>query len=161
LRDADYPNAVAAGLQWDAQGSVNLDPPRDRTFMQEMLFVKNQHFDKKVDMSRDPTMYPFVTKEYILEFYYNPRSAPAHIQDKFGWNGEGMTDNTPGMVNTTVRPGQKVIYTSMKITRDQILLRGEWADKTPVFKTSTYVETEKSYNKAEAPQDIPSLPTTK
>jgi hypothetical protein len=157
LRDADYPDAVPAGLNWDKIDSVNLDPPRDRTFMQEQLFVKNQRFDKKIDMSRDPTMYPFVAKNYVLEFYYNPRSAPAHIQDKFGWNGEGMTDNTPGMIRNDVREGQKVLFFSMPITREQLTLRGEWADKTPVIKSPNYVETEKSYNKTDTITDIPSL----
>jgi hypothetical protein len=157
LRDADFKGAVPAGLDWDGSDAVSLDPPRDSTFMQELLFVKNQRFDKKIDMSRDPTMYPFLQKDYVIEFYYNPRSAPAHIQDKFGWNGEGMTDATTSNINTEVRPGQKVIFARLTLSRDQLLMRGEWADKTPVAMTSTYVETGKSYNKAEVPTDIPSL----
>jgi hypothetical protein len=159
LRDADYPDAVPAGMKWDQEDGVNLDPPRDRTFMQEQLFVKNQRFDKKVDMSRDPTMYPFVPKDYVIEFYYNPRSAPAHMQDKFGWNGEGMTDVTASHVNNEVRAGQKVIYAKLTLTRDQILMRGEWADKAPIVKTVNFADTDKSYNKTDVPTDIPSLRT--
>ena len=59
--------------------------------MQDQLFVRNQRSERKVDMSRDPTMYPFTSPDYTVEFYYNPRSAPPHILDKFGWNGDGMT----------------------------------------------------------------------
>lgn len=137
LRDADYPNAIAAGMDWDFGDEVNLDPPRDRVFMQEQLYVKNRRFNKRVDMSKDPTMYPFnVKKEYILEFFYNPRSAPAHIQDKFGYDGTGMTDKN--FLSTDARPGQRVLYTSLKLTGEQILRRGRWASEVPIVKTKNF-----------------------
>jgi hypothetical protein len=145
LKDADYPEAEPAGMKWDSSDDVNLDPPRDKTFMQEQLFIRNTRFNKKVDMSKDPTMYPFSGDKYILEFYYNPRSSPPHIQDKFGWNGEGMTDKN--FLDTKIRAGQRVMYTSLPITKDMILRRGEWRDKVPVVKTSNYREdASKSYN---------------
>lgn len=164
LRDANYTVPLdgkdvditePAGMKWDYSTDVNLDPPRDRTFMQEQLFVRNRRFNKKVDMSKDPTMYPFTTDKYVLEFYYNPRSAPPHIQDKFSWNGEGMTDKN--FLNTQIRPGQRVMYTTLTLTKDQILRRGEWFDKTPVVKTSNYVELDKSSGKDDVIVDIPSL----
>ena len=143
-------------MNWDASNSVNLDPDKTQTFMQDGLFVKNRRFNRKLDMSRDPTMYPFSTDKYIVEVYYNPRSAPPHIQDKFSWDGSGMTDKN--FLNTTVRPGQRVVYTTLELTRDQLLRRGEWADKVPVVKTSNYVETKGSYDPdAETIIDIPSL----
>src|SRR5579862_306541 len=92
LRDADYPNTVPGGVVWDQWKDVNLDPNKDATYLQDQLYVKNRRFNKKIDMSKDPTMYPLREKDYILEFFYDPRSAPPHMQDKFGWNGEGMTD---------------------------------------------------------------------
>lgn len=159
LRDADYPNAIKGSVDWESQAKgVDLDPPKDRTYMQEGLFVRNQRFDKKIDMSRDPTMYPMVGKNYVIEFYYNPRSAPAHIQDKFGWNGEGMTDKNIGNMSTDARPGMKVLYASLPLTKEQLLLRGEWTDKVPVVKTSNYVETEKNYTDGKDKLDIPGLP---
>ncbi len=136
LRDADYPRATPAGMDWDFSDDVNLDPPKDITFMQDQLYVKNRRFDKRIDMSKDPTMYPFRAENYLVEFYYNPRSAPPHIQDKFGWNGEGMTD--PNFLNTSIRPGQRVMYTTLKLNRDQILLRGEWVDRHPVVQTANF-----------------------
>jgi hypothetical protein len=158
LRDADYPDAIKGSVDWEAQAkTVNLDPPRDRTYMQEGLFVRNQRFEKKIDMSRDPTMYPMVGKNYVLEFYYNPRSAPAHIQDKFGWNGEGMTDHTAANMSTDARKGMKVLYVSLPITKEQLLLRGDWADKVPVVKTANYVETDKNYTDLREKLDIPGL----
>jgi hypothetical protein len=138
LKDKDYPHGRPAAMDWDFSDDVNLDPPRERTFMQDQLFVRNQRFSRKVDMSRDPTMYPFTSDEYELEFYYNARNAPAHIQDKFGWNGEGMTDKN--FLNTDIRTGQRVVYKRFVLTKDQILRRGEWQDVTPVVKTDNFRE---------------------
>jgi hypothetical protein len=129
LRDADYPGARPAGMEWDSQTEVALDPPKDLTFMQDALFVKNRRFNRKADLSKDPTQYPFISDKYVIEFYYNPRSAAHHIQDKFSWNGEGMTDQH--FLNTEIRPGARVIFARLELTRDQILRRKEWRDKIP------------------------------
>ncbi|MDX2064705.1 MAG: hypothetical protein SFX74_03075 [Fimbriimonadaceae bacterium] len=157
LRDKEFPNAIPAGMDWDFSNDVALDPPRRSTFMQEQLFVRNQKFNRKVDMSKDPTMYPFSAKDYVLEFYYNPRSAPPHIQDKFSWNGEGFTDKN--FLNTQVRKGQRVMFCQLPITQDQLLRRGEWQDKVPVIKSANFVEKGgKSYNTYDQISiDIPSL----
>ena len=139
LRDADFPNAVPAGMLWDKVDRIELDPSKEQTFMMDQLFVKNRRFNRRIDMSRDVTMYPFKAEKYVLEFYYNPRSAPAHIQDKFGFSGEGMTD--ANNLNTTIREGQRVIFASVELTRDQIMRRGEWAvgRRTPIVSTKGYV----------------------
>lgn len=170
LKDADRPDSKIAEMNWDGSDDVILDPDREVTFMQEQLYVKNRRFNKRIDMSKDPTMYPFSrkSKEYILEFYYNPRSGAPHIQDKFGWNGEGMTDQN--FLRTDVRKNfvwepikkqklgdetyttewnlkerddapARVIYTSLRLTRDQLLRRGEWmtgTGKTPIVQTKNF-----------------------
>lgn len=171
LRDADYPQAKLAELDWDAQNTVALDPPRNLTFMQDQLFVRNRRFNRKIDMSKDPTMYPFLTKKYLVEFYYNPRSAPPHIQDKFGYNGEGFTDTN--FLRNDIRDSvkfsaakvddrgfpveweripltdskQRVMYTTLELTQDQVRRKGQWLDRTPVVKTKNYVETTKAKEK--------------
>lgn len=139
LKDKNYPGGVPAGMEWDNSNAVDLDPPGDVTFLMDQLFVRNQVFDREIDMSRDPTMYPFLADEYLVEFYYNPRSAPPHIQDRFGFNGEGMTDEN--FLNTEIRPGQRVVYTTMTLTRDQILRIGEYSmgGTTPVVETKNFV----------------------
>ncbi len=142
LRDAmdvNDPGFVAAGMDWDSKSTVDLDPEKDVTFMQDGLFVKNQAFYRRIDMSRDPTMYPFTKEKYFVEFYYNPRSAPPHIQDRFGFSGEGMGDKN--YLNTEIREGQRVVYARLELTRDQILRQGEWASKTPVIRTVNFVPT--------------------
>lgn len=136
LRDKDYPGAKPAELDWDASDSVDLDPPKDLTFMQDQLYVKNRRFDRTCDMGKDPTMYPFKADDYLVEFYYNPRSAAVHIMDKFSWNGEGFTDSN--FLSLDARPGQRVMYTNLKLTRDMILRRGEWVNKMPEVTTPNY-----------------------
>lgn len=181
VRDANNPNFKIASMDWDGQNEVVLDPERDATYMQDTVFVKNRRFNKKIDMSKDPTMYPFSRKtdEYLVEFYYNPRSAALHIQDKFGWNGEGMTDKN--FLRTDIRqnmewvPGEKkgsytegwklvpregpparVIYTSLKLTRDQILLRGDWTDRRPIVTTANFDASRFTYTEEDI-IDMPSI----
>ena len=138
LRDADYPHATPGGMDWDQGEEVEFEPSRDRTFLQDSLYVKNQRFTKRIDMRRDVTMYPLTREEYILEFYYNPRSAPDHIQDRFGFTGEGMTD--ANYLRTDVREGQRVVFCQMRLTRAQIYRIGEWSmgRKTPVVQTDNF-----------------------
>jgi hypothetical protein len=135
---------------------MSFEPPRDQTYMMDSLFVRNQRFDKTIDMSRDPTMYPFTKDNYILEFYYNPRSAPHHIQDKFGWNGEGMTDRTASNIRTDIRPGQRVFYYSIPFTRDELLLRKDSRGKTVTKKSDSYRETKEDYSNTDTGK--PDLP---
>ncbi len=140
LRDADYPNAIPGGMVWDATNEVALDPPKNLTYMQDdNLFFRNRRADKTIDMSRDPTMYPLVSDKYYLEFYYNPRIAPPHIQDKFSWSGEGMTAK-PEFLNTEIREGQRVVFYRMELTRDMLRRTGDWLDKVPVFATPYFEE---------------------
>jgi hypothetical protein len=155
LKDADFPNAMPGGADWDRGESVKLDPEPGQTFMQDQLYVRNRRFNRKIDMSRDPTMYPFVSKDYILEFYYNPRSAPPHIQDKFGFNGEGMTDKN--FANKEVRPGSNVLYASFKVSRDQLLRRGDWYDKVPVFQTPNFRSVNMTDQNMEDLIDVPNI----
>jgi len=138
LRDSDYDADKAAELDWDGQSTVDLSPPKDRTFMQDQLYVKNRRFNKRIDMQQDPTMYPFVANNYVLEFFYNPRSAPEYIKDKFGFNGEGFTDSN--FLNTTVRPGERCIYVKFNFTKDQLWRRGEWEDTVPTAQTKNFKE---------------------
>ncbi|HLK13434.1 MAG TPA: hypothetical protein VKT78_01400, partial [Fimbriimonadaceae bacterium] len=163
----DFPGAKVAELDWDGSTSVNFEPSENETYMQDELYVKNRRFNHDVDLSKDPTMYPCAHENYIIEFYYSPRMAPPHIQDKFSWNGEGMLDSN--FSNTEVRaareftytpfpmtgedqknlaplsiksPGQRVMYTTLTLTKDQLLRRGEWAVRTPSVQTKNYKQVE-------------------
>lgn len=155
LRDADYPNGTDAGMDFSVSDSVNLDPPKNLTFMQDELFIRNRRADKKMDMSRDPTMYTFSKEKYYLDFYYNPRSAPPHIQDRFGFLGEGMTDKS--YLNTTARKGERVIFHRMELTRDMLKREGEWIDKMPILRTPNFVEGSATRNAEEELIKVPGL----
>ncbi len=157
LRDKNFPNAIPGGALWDADLDVNFNPQRDKTYMMDQLFVRNQRFDKTIDMSRDPTMYPFISDDYVLEFYYNPRSAPQHIQDKFGWNGEGMTDSTAEDIRTDIRANTRCMFYSVELKKDQILLRNQYRTQQPVIKSKGFRETEEDYNQSKDRAQIPSL----
>lgn len=138
LRDADFPHAIPGGVVWDDWKEVKLDPDKNLTYMQDQLYVRNQHFTKRIDMSKDPTMYPFKSDKYLLEFYYNPRSAPPHIQDKLGWNGDGMTDPNFLRDDLEGRDGVRCMYTTLTLTRDMIRRRGKYALEPPVLKTVNF-----------------------
>ena len=145
LRDLHYPNAGAADLDWTKDESFNFDLPTNRTFLQEGLFVKDRKFSKEIDMSKDISMYPCVAKHYLLEIYYNPRYAPPHLQDKFGWNGEGITDTH--YLNTKIRPNTRCIYCTLELSRNQLLMRGRWTNRhasvqTPNFKNVNVTQSE-------------------
>ncbi len=142
LRDKNYPDAVPGGMKWDDKNDIELSPPTNLTFLQEQLFVKNREFNKEIDMSRDPTMYPADSEDYTMEFYYNPRSAPAHIQDKFGWNGEGFTDSN--FLNTTARPNQRIMFTSLPITKEMLERTGRWRNEVPVVQTANFKSLDQS-----------------
>jgi len=138
LRDEDYQGAVPGGMVWDKGDEVSFTVNPNETFLQDQLFVRNQRFSRRVDLSRDVTMYPLTKQNYVMEFYYNPRSAPAHIQDKFGFNGEGMTD--ANFLNSEIREGQRVVFAQLKITKDMLLRTGDYrrGRKQAVVTTPNY-----------------------
>ena len=140
LRDEDFKGALPGGMEWEGADEVSFTTPIGETFLMDLLFVKNQRFSRRIDMSRDVTMYPMTTDNYVVEFYYNPRSAPAHIQDKFGFNGEGMTDEF--FLNTKIREGQRVVFARLELTRDMLYRTGEYrlGRKTPVVMTENFVK---------------------
>jgi hypothetical protein len=141
LRDADYPGAVPGGMEWDRGDEVDFRVNTKSTFLQDGLFVRNQRFTRKIDMGRDVTMYPFTTDKYVVEFYYNPRSAPPHVQDKFGFNGEGMTDQN--YLRDDVREGQRVVFCRLEMPKEMIMLTGEYRrgrGKPAYVQTPNYTE---------------------
>jgi hypothetical protein len=116
LHDEDF------NLLWEAAPTLDFDRDKGRTYLYDLLYTQNGRFDRKIDMSRNPTMYPLKSQKYYLDFYFNPRSAPPHIQDRLGWTGEGMTDKR--YLNTSERPGERVLFCRLEMTRDQLLHRG-------------------------------------
>lgn len=92
-------------------------------------------YNRKIDMSKDPQMYGFAKDKYELIVWFNPRTAPDFIQDRIGWNGEGLADKKY-LVETTepypwiehkgidTRP-IRMIRVTIPITKEQIIGKGE------------------------------------
>jgi hypothetical protein len=82
------------------------------TIMQDALSVRKSKFSREIDMSKDPKMYSFGASDYKIMLSFNPRSTSPHLQDRYGWSGEGLTDaNTKNVyvdARTEVR-GTKMI----------------------------------------------------
>ncbi|MCC2669652.1 MAG: hypothetical protein K0Q72_2123 [Armatimonadetes bacterium] len=65
----------------------------------ENVSVNKNKFKYTLDLDRDPAdmgrapaeIYPLKGKTYTLSVTYNPRLQAAFIQDRYGWNGEGLT----------------------------------------------------------------------
>jgi hypothetical protein len=57
-----------------------------------------------------------------------------------------MTDSHKEFVRTDIRPGAKVLYARLELSREQILRRGEWFDKVPVVKTVNYLQNRAGIN---------------
>ena len=130
LQDAGYkmPNITSFSLS-----SLNLDP--NITIMQDALSVRNGQFQRKIDMSQDPTMYSFTAPKYTVTLWFNPSNpndCPPNVQDRVGWLGQGFTDahylDTSGVVpgdTTSPIAGLRQIKKTFTLTREDILGQGE------------------------------------
>ena len=87
-------------------------------------------------------MYSFTAPKYTITFWFNPSNTndcPPNVQDRFGWLGEGITDQhyldtsgqLPGDILSPI-PGLRYVKKTITITREDLLGTGR-----KVFKTST------------------------
>lgn len=94
---------------WDYQekpivGVINrFDVDQSQTILVESIAVKKDKFERELDMSQDPKMYSFSEPTYRIILYYDPRSTAPHLQDRFGWSGEGLTDSNPNHIRLDQR----------------------------------------------------------
>lgn len=131
IRDADY------DIAWEPAPSVDFDLDKGKTYLLDLLYTQNNRFDRKIDMSRNPTMYPFKSDKLVVEFFFGPRNAPHHIQDKIGWDGEGMTDQR--YYKFDEKRGYWALLASFEVPRDMILRRGEYRYEAAI-RSPGYVE---------------------
>jgi len=105
------------------------------TIMQDAASVRDGKYSKKLDMSKDPSIYSFAAPEYEMIVWFNPSNpndSPPQVQDRIGWLGQGMTDknylDTTGVVpGDTVKPvtGLRQIKKVFKLTREDIIGKDE------------------------------------
>ncbi|MFM7320057.1 MAG: hypothetical protein ACKO5K_00860, partial [Armatimonadota bacterium] len=79
-------------------------------------------FKRTIDMTKDPKMYSFSNDKYDLRITFNPRTAPDFVQDRFGWNGEGLTDKR--FLDTSV-PGMRRLRVAIPLSKDDVWGEGE------------------------------------
>ncbi len=144
---------------WDFQehkinGTLNdFSVDSSQTILMDSISVRKNHFEREMDMSKDPKMYSFSQPTYRVVLSYNARTTAPHLLDRFGWSGEGMTDAdkshvvmdpNPDLAGTTYIEGQggklpiwdgktipfpshgqppRLIRVTYKLTRDQIMNR--------------------------------------
>jgi tetratricopeptide (TPR) repeat protein len=69
-----------------------------QTILIDSISVRKNRFEREMDMSKDPKMYSFSQPEYKIVLWYDTRHTSPHLQDRFGWSGEGITDNNKAHV---------------------------------------------------------------
>ena len=79
-------------------------------------------FRREIDMNKDPKMYSFSRDKYDLIVSFNPRSAPDFVQDRIGWNGEGLSDKNYLDTSTS---GLRMLRLQIPLSKEDILGEGE------------------------------------
>lgn len=101
--------------------TFNLD--QSVTLMQDQHSVRQGTWGRKIDMSKDPKMYSFKSERYFLVFEFDPRGTSPFVHDRFGWSGEGMTDQKYLFVEDWKSPPNRILRKVYRITRAQVLRR--------------------------------------
>ena len=82
------------------------DVDSGQTILVDALSERKNKFEREIDMSKDPKMYSFTGEYYRITLSYNTRTSSPHLQDRYGWSGEGLTDANPAHVIYDRREGQ-------------------------------------------------------
>jgi len=130
LRDEDYDRRAAQGFDYKME---NCTMEWEDTPLKQEQFSHTLNLDRDpADMDRKPAdIYPLKADRYELVLSYNPRLQAAFIQDRYGWNGEGLVskwlqvDNAhSGKLNGRVFP-LRLVSRKIVLTRDDILGQGQ------------------------------------
>jgi len=114
LADYDYDYSKLSD-----QDRFDWEIDKTQTVLMDEVAIYNGKFSIKLDMSKDPDMYSFSKDKYKLVVWFNPQDAPDHIQDRIGWNGEGLTDAK--YLDTKTRPGVKMLRAEFVLKKSDIL----------------------------------------
>ncbi len=90
FQDKDYLTRKARGFDFKMN---------ECTLEWENVQIRQGKFKHVIDLDRDPAdmgrqpseIYPLKADEFEVVFTFNPRLQAAFIQDRYGWNGEGLT----------------------------------------------------------------------
>jgi hypothetical protein len=140
-----------------AQQSFTFDIDQSQTIMLDQHSVRGALWGRKIDMSKDPKMYSFSRPYYYLIFEFNPRGTSPFIQDKIGWNGEGMTDSKYLWAEKPARGNLKETRLLRKVYK---LSRAQIMATEPVTEASVISNAEFAKVQAQIPatKDVPAQP---
>jgi tetratricopeptide (TPR) repeat protein len=133
FRDKDYERRVR-----DGGFNFKMD---NCTLEWDNIPINKGRFKHTIDLDRDPAdmgrhpseIYPLRADEFELSVMYNPRLQPAFIQDRYGWNGEGLTaspdclefdEEHAGIINGK-RYTLRLVRKSAILKRDQVTGQGK------------------------------------
>lgn len=114
LADADYDYwslYVPPRFSWEVD--------KTRTIMLDDCSSRDGTFDITVDMSKDPGMYPFTGDKYRLVVWFNSQEAPDFVQDRIGWQGEGLIGKHITEMKTN--PGAKILRKEFILRKRDIM----------------------------------------
>jgi tetratricopeptide (TPR) repeat protein len=106
------------------------DPAKVADLVKKGFFVATKDvetpglFKREIDMSKDPKMYGFAKEKYDLILSFNPRNSPDFVKDRLGWNGEGLYDKKYLYLDSTTKPGIKMLRVVIPLTREEITGEG-------------------------------------
>jgi hypothetical protein len=131
FEDKDYPERIKRGFDFKMDNcSLEWDD----------LPVNKNHFKRTMDLDKDPAemerapaeIYPLKADQYELSVTYNPRLQAAFIQDRYGWNGEGLTakpgelvidDSRAGVMNGKRFP-LRLVRKVVTLSREDVIGKG-------------------------------------
>ena len=131
---------VPALLTEIRSNSAKLDELSKRQVMvalEDKILPSEFGASRQIDMGKDPKMYSFKAEEYDLIISFDPRKCPDFVQDRMGWNGEGITDKR--YLRDDVKTGLRMLYLKLKLTKDDIV----GTDKKVLFDDSAGIGLDK------------------
>jgi tetratricopeptide (TPR) repeat protein len=130
FQDEDYEKRAAQGLEFK-MGNCTLEYENVSVNKERFSFTLNLDRDP-ADMGRPPSdIYPLKADRYVLELRYNPRLQAAFIQDRYGWNGEGLVskylvvDEEDAGVVAGKRYPLRLVRRTVTLTRDDVVGSGQ------------------------------------
>jgi tetratricopeptide (TPR) repeat protein len=132
IADKDYDERIQRGFDFKMENC---------TLEYDNVSVRKGRFDHVLDLNRDPAdmerkpeeIYPLKAEEYVVTVAYNPRLQAAFIQDRYGWNGEGLTAAAPHLKTDDSRAGVidgkryplRTVVNAVPVKREDILAPGK------------------------------------
>lgn len=124
MRDGGRVRVIFADYDYDywnlpESATFNWEVDKKQTVLWDDTAIRDGAIQLRIDMSKDPSIYPLQAEKYRLVVWYNPQEAPDFVQDRIGWRGEGLTDQH--YLDTKTNPGYRMILKEFTISKRDIM----------------------------------------